>query len=661
MYAVKLEELQSGGEALGLAKLFQKGFPVPRGFVVTREAYQKFMESATHPPSEQIPELKIPDSILSDLKERYNELSFDPDMKEVDEKALDLISAGRDQAFVSVRGSGLAVLNVHGFSSLQQAMKELWAAGSEEITVQKMLDSEKTGILSPHPSRDSLVIECAWGLAIPDRMNPDLFLVTSEGIEARTGKKERSIKKDYHSRKAVEEELPAEMQEKQTLHQHEISSLLELSKGVQELFQSPARIEFSFQRGKPWILQARPMERQEFSSPEIPEADFLARGDLIFPGSARGAAREVASQEDIEKTEPGDIIISETFQPEFLKTNASGMVIKRGCLQKLAGTIKIPSLRVEALPKIQGELFLDAVNGKIYSVKEAVPEPEPLQEPPQEKPEKRPKIMLSASSPEQEIPDCGGVALRAENILADGRSNSLEGSLRHPSLIAAESPNETIQALEAPLESLARKLFPRPLWYFSFDSRSDEMQGLEGAEKEQNPMLGWRGVRRSLEERVFPCELQALKRLYEKGMNNIYLILPFVSSSEELKKAKELISFPLKIGAAVETPAAAMGIESLCKEGIFAVQIDIDSLTQLTLGMDIDNPRFSQHFSRLSPAVEKLVKWVLETCKKFRVEVSVKGEACNNSEDLKKLLEWGANSVTADSDSMESIKRFLIT
>ena len=68
---------------------------------------------------------------------------------------------------------------------------------------------------------------------------------------------------------------------------------------------------------------------------------------------------------------------------------------------------------------------------------------------------------------------------------------------------------------------VAEKFPGKPVWFRTFDARTDEYRELEGGEKEDkedNPMLGWHGIRRDIDEpRMFKAQIKAIKELYDEG------------------------------------------------------------------------------------------------------------------------------------------------
>jgi pyruvate, water dikinase len=154
----------------------------------------------------------------------------------------------------------------------------------------------------------------------------------------------------------------------------------------------------------------------------------------------------------------------------------------------------------------------------------------------------------------------------------------------HPSKLVKEGRrHEYIKILIDGIKPIAQAFNPKPVWVRTLDARSDEFRNLKGGEAEPheaNPMLGWHGIRRSLDEpELLKSEFEAIREMHKEGLTNLQVMLPFVISSEEVQKAKKLageVGLPdkVKIGIMVETPASVMIIEDLCKEGIMFASLE---------------------------------------------------------------------------------------
>ncbi|CAB3289528.1 putative phosphoenolpyruvate synthase [Methanocaldococcus lauensis] len=276
------------------------------------------------------------------------------------------------------------------------------------------------------------------------------------------------------------------------------------------------------------------------------------------------------------------------------------------------------------------------------------------------------EVKVNVSMPE--------VAERAAATGADGvgllrAEHMILGLGKHPRKILEEEGEEAlIEALMEGIRKVADAFYPRPVTYRTLDAPTDEFRGLEGGENEpieHNPMLGWRGIRRGLDEvDILKCELKAIKRLREEGYKNIEIMIPLVTHPDEVKKVKEIardvgleLGKDIPFGIMVETPAAALIIEDFIKEGINFVSLGTNDLTQYTIAIDRNNELVSKYYKEDHPAVLKLVEYVIKTCKKHGIKTSICGQAGSRPHIVEKLVEWGIDSVSANIDAVETIRR----
>jgi pyruvate,water dikinase len=255
--------------------------------------------------------------------------------------------------------------------------------------------------------------------------------------------------------------------------------------------------------------------------------------------------------------------------------------------------------------------------------------------------------------------------LRAEHMIT--------ASGKHPAEFIREGRADKLkEAVKKGIRIVAEKFRGKPVWYRTFDARSDEFRELEGGDKEpreDNPMLGWHGIRRDLDEpELLRAQFRAVKELIEEGFDNIGIMLPFVQSVGELKMAKEIAkdaglkpdSKELEFGVMIETPAAVWGIDELIGEGIDFVSFGTNDLTQLTLGIDRNNERIQKLFTELHPAVLRSVHHVIRKCRKAGVKTSICGQAGSNPEMVKNLVRFGIDSVSANIDAVQKIKSVVL-
>lgn len=174
-----------------------------------------------------------------------------------------------------------------------------------------------------------------------------------------------------------------------------------------------------------------------------------------------------------------------------------------------------------------------------------------------------------------------------------------------------------------------------------------------GQIKEDNPFLGCRGIRFSLQaEDMFRLHLRAVLRASAYG--KAQLLLPMVSSVEEVRQAREIfeeeknalrrrqIPFDeeLPLGVMVETVAACLMADAFSKVADF-FSLGTNDLTQYVLGVDRGNARVAQLYSYFHPALLRLIRRVLSVARENNIQVSICGEAAADTALTPVLLAFG--------------------
>jgi|AntRauTorcE11898_2_1112593.scaffolds.fasta_scaffold04949_1 pyruvate,water dikinase len=197
--------------------------------------------------------------------------------------------------------------------------------------------------------------------------------------------------------------------------------------------------------------------------------------------------------------------------------------------------------------------------------------------------------------------------------------------------------NAYIEELVDGIQTVAEEFYPRPVRARTLDSPTDEFRELDGGASEpheHNPMLGYRGIRRSLDNPgPFLCELKAFSRLFEMGYDNVELMLPLVNDAEDIERTTLLMEEvgidPEKArwGVMIETPANALLIEEIAAIGVEFVWFGTNDLTQYTLAVDRNNEYVVDRFDELHSSVLKLIESTIQTCRELGVDTSICGQA----------------------------------
>jgi pyruvate,water dikinase len=223
-----------------------------------------------------------------------------------------------------------------------------------------------------------------------------------------------------------------------------------------------------------------------------------------------------------------------------------------------------------------------------------------------------------------------------------------------------------VQEIVDGVRGVADEFYPRPVRVRTLDAPTDEFRQLEGGDdepEEHNPMLGYRGIRRSLDRpEVFKHELEAFRQLFEMGYDNVEIMFPLVNDAEDVLQARSLMAEvgidPEKRswGVMVETPAAALGIEEMAEAGIDFASFGTNDLTQYTLAVDRNNGTVADQFDELHPAVLDLIGQTIETCRDHDVSTSICGQAGSRPQMVNHLVNKGATSISANIDAVRDVQ-----
>ena len=226
----------------------------------------------------------------------------------------------------------------------------------------------------------------------------------------------------------------------------------------------------------------------------------------------------------------------------------------------------------------------------------------------------------------------------------------------------ADAPPEEKQA--AAYARIAKLLGPqRRLALRTLDAGGDKALPFLDLPEENNPFLGLRGYRIS---REFPALFAAQVRASLKAAAycRLGLLLPFISSVEELREAKQTlrrekealgITAPVPLGIMVEVPSTALLADNLADEADF-FSIGTNDLTQYTLAADRGHPKLAGAADALHPAVLRLIAMTVESARRFRKPVGVCGDIASDPEAVPLLLGLGVDSLSVPPAAIPPIK-----
>ena len=715
-----------GGKAANLGELLRVGIPVPDGFVVDGKTFMDFLENSGLKEKiiEILKDINVEDTKqLEEASRKIRELiESTPMPKEAEEEIKkayrQLCEEEGREVYVAVRSSATAedlpgasfagqqetYLNVRGEDNVVEMVKKCWSSlytpraiyyrvqkgfKHEEVSiavvVQKMVDSEKSGVMfTSHPvtGEKIAIIEAVWGLGeaiVSGMVTPDHYEYDRISRKIKVVKvAEKKLMITRQDGKTVEVELDEKKAKERVLSDEEIDELVKLGEIIEDHYGTPQDVEWAIERGKLYILQSRPIttikEARE-EAVEVEEGKILLKGLGASPGIGVGKVKIVLSQDEISKVEEGDILVTTMTTPDMVPAmkKAAAIVTEEGGLTCHAAIVSrelgVPAVvGTEKATKVLKDgmiVTVDGDKGIVYAgaLKEKKREEKPVAV------AQVPIITATEVKVNISIPDAAekAAATGADGVGLFRIEHMVLGLKKHPmKYIRDGEVEEYINELYKGIKKVVKAFYPKPVWIRTLDAPTDEFRAMEGGEDEPieaNPMLGFRGIRRDLREvDHFRAEIRAIKRLVEEGYTNIGIMLPLVTSPEEVRKAKQIImeeGLPLdkiEFGVMVETPAAALIIEDIIKEGIDFISLGTNDLTQYTLAVDRNNENVAYLYDETHPAVMKLIERVIKICKKHGVKTSICGQAGSYPHVVEKLVRMGIDSVSANPDAVQRIR-----
>ena len=717
----------AGGKGANLGEMTQANLPVPPGFVVTSKAYWRFLRESkiwdriseilkrtnvdkTRELQEASKEIRklivntpMPEDLKKEIGEYYLKLSNGEEFVAIRSSA-----TAEDLPTASFAGQQETYLNVKGVKNVVEHVQKCWSSlftpraifyrekkgfAHEKVAiavvVQRMVNADKAGVMfTVHPAtgeRDKIVIEAAWGLGegvVSGTVTPDHYVVDKDSgkiLDKEIATKDVMFVRDKKTGKTVKRKVPKELRKKQVLNEKEIEELVKLGKVIEEHYDFPQDIEWAIEKGKVYILQSRPITvfYGEKKEKEVGEKEVLVKGLGASPGLGSGKVKVIFSTEELDKIKEGDILVTTMTNPDMVPAmkRASAIVTDEGGMTCHAAIVSrelgIPCVvgTQNATAKLKDgmEVTVDGTRGVVYKGLIKVEKKEEVVKPAPPKIITATEIKVNISIPEiapKVAPIADGVGLlRVEHLIL--------GIGKHPiKFIRDDEEEELVKRIAGGVRKVAQAFYPKPVWYRTLDAPTDEFRALEGGEDEpveHNPMLGWRGIRRGLDQpELLKAEFKAIKKLIDEGFKNIGVMIPLVQHPSELRKAKEIAREvglephrDVKFGIMVETPASALIIEDFIKEGIDFVSFGTNDLTQYTLALDRNNERVAKLYTEKHKAVQRLIKEVISICRKHGVETSICGQAGSDPEIARKLVEYGITSISANPDAVEAVREIV--
>ena len=573
--------------------------------------------------------------------------------------------------------------------------------------------------------RDVVFITSSYGLGetvVQGAVNPDEFYIYKNALRSghapilRRTLGAKAIKMIYgepgSEARIKTVDVPNEDRRRFSLTDADLLELAKQALTIEEHYGAPMDIEWGKdgETGKIYILQARPetvqsrMGRvvQRFSL-QGRKSKVLSTGRSIGQRIGSGPARIIRDVKEMTRVQSGDVLVADMTDPDWepVMKRASAIVTNRGgrtCHAAIiARELGIPAVvgctdATESIREGQ-EVTVSCAEGDTGFVYEgAIPFEQKTIEL-DSLPAIPTKIMMNVGNPDRAfdfagIPNKGVGLARLEFIINrmigvhprallefDTLPQELQQTIRRQMAGYSDPVSFYIDKLCEGIGTIAAAFAPEPVIVRLSDFKSNEYANLIGGRQyephEENPMLGFRGASRYVDETFRPCfelECRALKRVREEmGLTNVQVMVPFVRTLKEAEQVTGLLAANglargqngLKVIMMCELPTNALLADRFL-EFFDGMSIGSNDMTQLTLGLDRDSAVIARLFDERDDAVKILLKMAIDACRKQGKYVGICGQGPSDHPDLARwLVEQGIESMSLNPDSVVETWLFL--
>ncbi|PCI62823.1 MAG: phosphoenolpyruvate synthase [Gammaproteobacteria bacterium] len=642
--------------------------------------------------------------------------------------------AGQQETFLNVRGLDAVMIAIkHVFASLfndraisyrvHQGYDHRGVALSAGIQRMVRSDISSSGVMfsidTESGFEDVVFITSSYGLGemvVQGAVNPDEFYVhkptLAKGnpsvVRRNIGSKAiKMVYTDSHEHgKQVEVIDVDEAQSNQfSLTDAEVQELAKQAVIIEKHYQRPMDIEWAKDGldGKLYIVQARPETVRSRESGNVMEqfqlqesAEVVCTGRSIGQKIGSGEAKVLASLDEMDKIQPGDVLVTDMTDPDWepIMKKASAIVTNRGgrtCHAAIiAREMGIPAVVGcgDATSKIKAgdEITVSCAEGDTGFIYQGKLDFKVIKSEIDNMPELPLKIMMNVGNPDRafafaRLPHAGIGLARLEFIINKMIGVHPKALLNYDTQSAdlKEEIDDIIAGYEGPVEfyiakltegisTLAAAYSPEKVIVRMSDFKSNEYANLVGGEEfepdEENPMIGYRGAARYIStdfRECFALECEAIKRVRnDMGLTNVEVMIPFVRTLDEASQVIEILAENglkrgengLRVIMMCELPSNALCADQFL-DYFDGFSIGSNDLTQLTLGLDRDSGLIAHLFDERDPAIKMLLSMAIKACKARGKYVGICGQGPSDHADFAAwLVAEGIDSVSLNPDTV---------
>ena len=425
-----------GGKGASLGEMTNVGLPVPPAFVVTAQAFRRFLQmtkledtlfpmleaidvddndalnAASDKAKAMVETAVMPEAIRNDILASYKKMGKDIVV------AVRSSATAEDLPGASFAGQQDTYLNIKGDDDVIDAVQRCWASlytaraiyyrsknGFDDrtvniaVVVQQLVFSQKAGVMfSSHPisGAKTVIIEGSWGLGeaiVSGTVSPDNYVFdrqTKKVINKTIAEKSVEIIPDGMKGTKVSE-VPDDRKNAQVLSEEDIRNLAEFAVKSEEHYKNPQDMEWGMVDGKIYILQSRPITTIKKAKEPSTSAEKAESGKQILqgygasPGLVSGKVCIVMDVRETSKVQEGDIMVATMTNPDMVPamkkvagiiTDEGGMTCHAAIVSRELGTPAVVGTKQATKILKDGQIVtIDGEKGLIYEGNVAAAKP----------------------------------------------------------------------------------------------------------------------------------------------------------------------------------------------------------------------------------------------------------------------------------------------
>lgn len=472
-------------------------------------------------------------------------------------------------------------------------------------------------------------------------------------------------------------------------------------------YQKPMDMEWAKDglTGELFIVQARPetVASQVTGSILSSYALTATEKELIVTGRSVGAkigvgrVRVIESVEKLHEFQAGEILVSDTTTPDWepvmkiasaIVTNRGGRTCHAAIISRELGIPAVVGCDIATEKLKTGDLVtVSCAEGEAGFIYRGELDYKVTETDLSHLPRPKTDVMLNLGNPDlafqHSFLPVAGVGLARMEFIINESIKVHPQALLYPKRIESEQVRKQVadlikgyengqayfvEKLSEGIGTIGAAFYPRPVVVRMSDFKSNEYASLLAGQyfeqKEENPMIGYRGAARYIDgdyQSSFALECAAIRRVRETmGLDNVIIMVPFCRRVNEAQSVIEVMArYGLKRGEKglqiymmCEIPNNVLLIDQFA-EYFDGFSIGTNDLTQLVLGVDRDSSKVASSYDERDDGVKMMIKWAVEGAKRNHKHIGLCGQAPSDYPEMAEfLVDIGIESMSLNPDSV---------